>query len=267
MKYFHNSSFYNFPAASTISKHLFASPTSRGLTAGSIVQNKIPTNHLSYLFERFLDPAVKPREIGRGAGVIIYFLILILFLCGCAKQEHHYISQSKQLGFIEKTESFVFDQMDQNKIDEFKLFLEEFINAPFLRVKFYYPSRTPISFRKKIQHLLLKSGLKPKKIDFYKDIYLRDFLKVDLMTYTAILPICPDWSSPIPSTKENEKLSNLGCTQQTNLGLMLEDPYDLKESSSLTPGIASEKIDAFNDKNTQSREIENVWSDTKSYTK
>ncbi|MDP1974388.1 MAG: CpaD family pilus assembly lipoprotein [Alphaproteobacteria bacterium] len=177
-------------------------------------------------------------------------LIFILFLSGCAKQEHHYIPQSKQLGFIEKTESFVFDQMDQHKIDEFKLFLEEYINVPFLRVKLYYPSKTPVAFRQKMQYLLLKNGLKPKKIDFYKDIYLRDFLKVDIINYTAILPICPDWSSPIPSSKENEKLSNLGCTQQTNLGLMLEDPYDLKESSSLTPGIASEKIDAFNDKNT-----------------
>ncbi|MDP1723259.1 MAG: CpaD family pilus assembly lipoprotein [Alphaproteobacteria bacterium] len=194
-------------------------------------------------------------------------LIFILFLSSCAKQEYHYIPQPKQLGFIEKTENFVFDQMDQHKIDEFKLFLEEFINAPFLRVKFYYSPKTPVAFRQKMQHLLLKNGLKPKKIDFYKDVYLRSFLKVDLITYTAILPICPDWSSPIPSTKENKKLSNLGCTQQTNLGLMLEDPYDLKESSSLTPGIASEKIDVFNDKKIQSREIENVWSDSKSFTK
>jgi hypothetical protein len=51
-----------------------------------------------------------------------YLFFLILFLSGCAKQEHHYIPQPKQLGFIEKTESFVFDQMDQHKIDEFKLF-------------------------------------------------------------------------------------------------------------------------------------------------
>lgn len=197
----------------------------------------------------------------------LIILMFILFLSGCTKQEQNYISQPKQLGFIEKTERFVFDQMDQNKIDEFKLFLEEFINAPFLRIKFYYPPKTPVTFRQKIQHLLLKNGLKPKKIDFYKDIYMHSFLKVDFMTYASVLPICPDWSHPIPSTKENEKLSNLGCTQQTNLGLMLEDPYDLKESFSLTPGIASEKIDAFNDKNTQSREIENVWSDSKSFTK
>jgi type IV pilus biogenesis protein CpaD/CtpE len=196
-----------------------------------------------------------------------YLFVFIFFLSGCAKHEHHHIPQPKQLGFIEKTERFVFDQMNQHTIDEFKLFLEEFINAPFLRVKFYYSPKTPVAFRQKMQHLLLKNGLKPKKIDFYKDIYMHGFLKVDFMTYTTILPICPDWSSPIPSTKENEKLSNLGCTQQTNLGLMLEDPYDLKESSSLTPGIASEKIDAFNDKNTQSREIENVWSDAKSFTK
>lgn len=199
-------------------------------------------------------------------------LIFILFLSGCAKPEQEYIPHPKQLGFIEKTESFIFDNMHQHKIDEFKLFLEDFKNDPLLRIKFFYSSKAPLEFRQKIQHVTQKNVPNLKKINFYKDVYLHGFLKIDLIRYNSILPICPDWSSLVPNTKkyrlkENEKLSNLGCAQQTNLGLMLEDPYDLKESSSLTPGIASEKIEAFNKKNIESRETENVWSDTKDFTK
>lgn len=259
--------FHTVTAPSILSRYHHTSLTSRGLAAGYIVQKKASINYLLYLFERFMDPSVKPQEVGRGSWIILYLFVFTFFLSGCAKQEHAHISPSKHLGFIEKMESFVFNTTDQHQIAAFKLFLEDFKNNAFLRVKFYYPSKTSTEFRHKIQHLLLKHVGKIKKIDFYKDIYMHAYLKIDLIRYKSVLPLCPDWSSPIPSSKENEKLSNLGCAQQTNLGLMLEDPYDLKESSSLTPGLAQEKIDAFNDKNTESREMENVWPDTKSFTK
>jgi pilus assembly protein CpaD len=45
--------------------------------------------------------------------------------------------------------------------------------------------------------------------------------------YSAVLPTCGDWSSPMDFNPINTAYPNFGCVQQRNLGLMVADPADL----------------------------------------
>lgn len=56
--------------------------------------------------------------------------------------------------------------------------------------------------------------------------------------YVALPPNCPDFSRPTTSNPGNYADSNLGCSTQRNLGLMLADPGDLLRGRTLGPGDA-----------------------------
>jgi pilus assembly protein CpaD len=45
--------------------------------------------------------------------------------------------------------------------------------------------------------------------------------------YSAVLPTCGDWSTPMDFNPLNTAYPNFGCDQQRNLGLMVADPADL----------------------------------------
>ncbi|MGD9509900.1 MAG: CpaD family pilus assembly lipoprotein [Geminicoccaceae bacterium] len=52
-------------------------------------------------------------------------------------------------------------------------------------------------------------------------------LEVLVSTADVVLPGCPDWSRDPGYDPRNEPLSNLGCANAYNLGLMVADPADL----------------------------------------
>ncbi len=54
--------------------------------------------------------------------------------------------------------------------------------------------------------------------------------------YVALPPNCPDWSRPSASNPGNVNDSNFGCSQATNLSLMIADPADLVRGRTLAPG-------------------------------
>jgi pilus assembly protein CpaD len=56
-------------------------------------------------------------------------------------------------------------------------------------------------------------------------------------TYSAATvtpPECRNWSSPATLTTQNRPHSNFGCSIQRNLGLMVQNPADLKRAGTLT---------------------------------
>jgi len=71
-----------------------------------------------------------------------------------------------------------------------------------------------------------------------------DNVQLIIGRYVAVLPECPDFSSPGASNPNNYPDSNFGCATQRNLGLMLADPGELLQGRTLGPadGEAHSKI-------------------------
>jgi len=63
--------------------------------------------------------------------------------------------------------------------------------------------------------------------------------------YIVVPPNCPDFSRPTAANSANYADSNLGCTTQRNLGLMLADPGDLLRGRKLGPGDAERLSNAY----------------------
>jgi pilus assembly protein CpaD len=61
-------------------------------------------------------------------------------------------------------------------------------------------------------------------------------LRLLVERYVVIPPNCPDWSKPSRTDYGNTPMSNMGCANATNLGLMLADPRDLLQGRQ--PGAA-----------------------------
>ena len=62
-----------------------------------------------------------------------------------------------------------------------------------------------------------------------------DEIRLIVGRYVALPPNCPDFSRPTASNAANYADSNLGCSTQRNLGLMLADPGDLIRGRTLGP--------------------------------
>ena len=65
------------------------------------------------------------------------------------------------------------------------------------------------------------------------------------MSATSVaLPGCPDWSRDPGYDPRNEPLSNLGCANAFNLGLMVADPRDLSTGTPTAPADATREAEA-----------------------
>lgn len=60
-----------------------------------------------------------------------------------------------------------------------------------------------------------------------------------------VLPGCPDWSRDPGFDPGNLPLSNLGCANAYNLGLMVADPGDLAPSRALAPADGTREAEAI----------------------
>ena len=70
-------------------------------------------------------------------------------------------------------------------------------------------------------------------------------LEVLVATAEIVLPGCPDWSSDPGYDPRNEPLSNLGCANAVNLGLMVADPADLVTGAPTAPADATREAEAI----------------------
>lgn len=71
-----------------------------------------------------------------------------------------------------------------------------------------------------------------------------DTLALHVQTYTVTLPACPDWTRDPANDRDNLGLSNLGCANAVNLGLMIADPADLWLGRPLGPADGMQQADA-----------------------
>lgn len=68
------------------------------------------------------------------------------------------------------------------------------------------------------------------------DPRLRDgAVLVTVGRYVVTTPSCPDWRKPSGIDAGNSRMSNIGCANETNLGLMIADPADLVVGQTLAP--------------------------------
>lgn len=52
-------------------------------------------------------------------------------------------------------------------------------------------------------------------------------VRIVVNRYVVVPPNCPDWSKPTNADYSNTPMSNLGCSNTANLGLMVADPREL----------------------------------------
>jgi pilus assembly protein CpaD len=69
-------------------------------------------------------------------------------------------------------------------------------------------------------------------------------VSVTATSLEVVLPGCPDWSRDPGFDPRNLPLSNLGCANAYNLGLMVADPADLAPRRALAPADGSREADA-----------------------
>ncbi len=65
-------------------------------------------------------------------------------------------------------------------------------------------------------------------------------LLVVVERYIVTPPDCPNWTKSSSGDHDNAATSNFGCSNVTNLGLMVADPRDLVIARQLGPGSAAQ---------------------------
>jgi pilus assembly protein CpaD len=70
-------------------------------------------------------------------------------------------------------------------------------------------------------------------------------VEVLVHAHEVILPGCPDWSRDPAYDPRNLPLSNLGCANAVNLGLMLADPADLSPNGRLGAADGTREAEAI----------------------
>lgn len=65
-----------------------------------------------------------------------------------------------------------------------------------------------------------------------------DQVTLSIARYVVVTPQCPDWRKPSEDDPSNTPSSNLGCANETNLGLMVADPRDLVVGKDIAPSDA-----------------------------
>ncbi|MEK0086146.1 CpaD family pilus assembly lipoprotein [Benzoatithermus flavus] len=72
-----------------------------------------------------------------------------------------------------------------------------------------------------------------------------DRVEIRVSGYEVRLPACPDWSRRPEGDGRNLPLSNLGCANAVNLGLMVSNPADLDHGRALAPADGSREAEAI----------------------
>lgn len=67
-------------------------------------------------------------------------------------------------------------------------------------------------------------------------------VRVVVNRYVVVPPNCPDWSKPGTSDYSNTPMSNLGCSNVSNLGLMVADPSELIQGRAAGPADATGSV-------------------------
>jgi pilus assembly protein CpaD len=82
---------------------------------------------------------------------------------------------------------------------------------------------------------LTRQGYSVATLPAAADAVPRNSLRVIVERYVVTPPECPNWTKSSSDDHENAQSSNFGCSDATNLGLMVADPRDLVIGRRLGP--------------------------------
>jgi pilus assembly protein CpaD len=85
---------------------------------------------------------------------------------------------------------------------------------------------------------LTRKGYAVATLPAAPDAVPRNALLVVVERYVVTPPDCPNWTKSSSGDHENATTSNFGCSDATNLGLMVADPRDLVVGRNLGPAGA-----------------------------
>jgi pilus assembly protein CpaD len=78
-------------------------------------------------------------------------------------------------------------------------------------------------------------GIGAKTLPAAEGALAHDSVNIVVERYVVVPPDCPNWTSPSVGDHSNQPGSNFGCSDATNLGLMVADPRDLLMGRTLGP--------------------------------
>ena len=87
---------------------------------------------------------------------------------------------------------------------------------------------------------LTRRGYSVATLPAAPDAVPRNALLVVVERYVVTPPDCPNWTKSPSGDHENAQSSNFGCSDTTNLGLMVADPRDLVIGRQLGPAGAAQ---------------------------
>ena len=87
---------------------------------------------------------------------------------------------------------------------------------------------------------LTRRGFSVATLPAAPDAVPRNALLVVVERYVVTPPECPNWTKSSSGDHENAQTSNFGCSDATNLGLMVADPRDLVIGRQLGPAGAAQ---------------------------
>jgi pilus assembly protein CpaD len=87
---------------------------------------------------------------------------------------------------------------------------------------------------------LTRQGYSVATLPAAPDAVPKNALLVVVERYVVTPPDCPNWTKSSSGDHENAQTSNFGCSDATNLGLMVADPRDLVIGRQLGPAGAAQ---------------------------
>jgi type IV pilus biogenesis protein CpaD/CtpE len=160
--------------------------------------------------------------------------LLLLSLVACSSTEK--IQFRKTLGVTSRSGSIIITLPFNKNNKQLNDFLNEFKKARYTKVVMNVKEETRLdSVSSYLQEEL--PNLRQVRMNMDRNISKRE-VKLALTGYDVLFPPCPDWRQPLPGDERNLSASNMGCAKSVNLGLMLDNPYDLIIEEDLSPALA-----------------------------
>ncbi|NQV48113.1 MAG: hypothetical protein HQ504_10065 [Rhodospirillaceae bacterium] len=177
-------------------------------------------------------------------------LIVVLSACSSSDDRAHDYRISHPLKVAPETVSVALgvttETMSLNSADENRLhlFARDFINRGRSNLMVSV-SPSSIHVGERLRALLVSWGVRGDSISVMPVLKQGEIIEMSFVGYKVTPPECGDWSSGSNFNWTNKNHSNFGCSVQRNMGLMVADPGDLKNTQPMTNSPASPSADAI----------------------
>lgn len=171
----------------------------------------------------------------------IFFAILLLSLAACAREEAAWtaVEAPNRLQVDWRSETFVASfpagaaELRADERAKLARFLDASLRTGDERITLSPPPDADSALAgRRIEHLRqIVASLAPRRPVNVAPIadsrLVAGSALVVVGRYIVSTPTCPNWRKPSGADFANQRSSNLGCANETNLGLMVADPGDL----------------------------------------